>query len=63
MDSRKTPQKSLLALQVSERRWLGLYENTAVGIALADRDGCIPSANPALQRCWAIRAARSSGSI
>ncbi len=49
VDSRKTLQKSLLALQVSERRWLGLYENTAVGIALADRDGRILSANPALQ--------------
>lgn len=50
IESRKSLQQSLAALQVSERRWLGLYENTAVGIALADRDGRILSANPALQR-------------
>jgi PAS domain-containing protein len=50
VESRKSLQRSLLALQVSDRRWLGLYENTAVGIALADRDGRILSANPALQR-------------
>ncbi len=50
VESRKSLQKSLLALQVSDRRWLGLYDNTAVGIALADRDGRILSANPALQR-------------
>lgn len=39
-----------MALQISERRWLGLYNNTAVGIALADREGRILNANPALQR-------------
>lgn len=50
VESRKSLQKSLLALQASDRRWLGLYDNTAVGIALADRDGRILSANPALQR-------------
>lgn len=50
VDSRKSLQRSFTALQVSDRRWLGLYENTAVGIALADRDGKILSANPALQR-------------
>ncbi|MGE5472323.1 MAG: ATP-binding protein [Bacteroidota bacterium] len=49
VSSRKTLQSSLLALQISERRWLGLYENTAVGIALADREGRILTANPALQ--------------
>ncbi len=48
--SRKSLQRSFAALQVSDRRWQGLYENTAVGIALADRDGKILSANPALQR-------------
>ena len=48
--SRKSLQDSLTALQVLDRRWLGLYENTAVGIALADREGRILSANPALQR-------------
>lgn len=48
--SRKSLQESLVALQISERRWLGLYENTAVGIALADRDGRILVGNPALQR-------------
>lgn len=48
--SRKSLQDSLLALQISERRWQGLYRNTAVGIALADRDGRILKANPALQR-------------
>lgn len=50
VESRKSLQKSLLALQASDRRWLGLYDNTAVGIALADREGRILSANPALQR-------------
>lgn len=50
VESRKSLQRSFTALQVSDRRWLGLYENTAVGIALADRDGRILSANPALQR-------------
>ncbi len=50
VESRKSLQKSLWALQVSDRRWLGLYDNTAVGIALADRDGRILSANPALQK-------------
>lgn len=48
--SRKSLQDGLLALQISERRWQGLYKNTAVGIALADRDGRILKANPALQR-------------
>ena len=50
VESRQSLQRSFTALQVSDRRWLGLYENTAVGIALADRDGRILSANPALQR-------------
>jgi PAS domain S-box-containing protein len=49
VESRKSLQRSFTALQVADRRWLGLYENTAVGIALADRDGRILSANPALQ--------------
>lgn len=48
--SRKSLQDGLVALQISERRWLGLYKNTAVGIALADREGRILNANPALQR-------------
>jgi PAS domain S-box-containing protein len=48
--SRKSLQDGLVALQISERRWLGLYQNTAVGIALADREGRIVNANPALQR-------------
>ncbi|MBS1160858.1 MAG: domain S-box protein [Proteobacteria bacterium] len=48
--SRKSLQDGLLALQISERRWLGLYKNTAVGIALADREGRILKANPALQQ-------------
>jgi PAS domain S-box-containing protein len=47
--SRKSLQDGLVALQISERRWLGLYKNTAVGIALADREGRILKANPALQ--------------
>jgi len=50
VSSRKSLQEGLLALQISERRWLGLYKNTAVGIALADREGRILKANPALQR-------------
>ena len=50
VESRKYLQHSLAALQVSDRRWVGLYENTAVGIALVDRDGKIVLANPALQR-------------
>lgn len=48
--SRKSLQQGLLALQISERRWQGLYQNTSVGIALADREGRILKANPALQR-------------
>ncbi|MBR0565587.1 PAS domain S-box protein [Azoarcus sp. L1K30] len=48
--SRKSLQEGLVALQISERRWQGLYRNTAVGIALADRAGRILKANPALQR-------------
>jgi PAS domain S-box-containing protein len=48
--SRKTLQDGLLALQISDRRWQGLYRNTAVGIALADRAGRILNANPALQQ-------------
>jgi len=48
--SRKSLQEGLVALQISERRWQGLYKNTAVGIALADREGRILNANPALQR-------------
>lgn len=50
VESRQHLQRSLAALQVSDRRWIGLYENTTVGIALADRDGRIVLANPALQR-------------
>lgn len=50
IESRQYLQRSLTALQVSDRRWLGLYENTAVGIALADQDGRILQANPALQK-------------
>jgi PAS domain S-box-containing protein len=49
VENRQSLQSSLTALQIAERRWLGLYENTAVGIALADADGKILSANPALQ--------------
>lgn len=48
--SRKSLLESLRALQISERRWQGFYENTAVGIALVDGDGKIMKANPALQR-------------
>jgi PAS domain S-box-containing protein len=47
---RKFLQDSLRALQISEHRWLGLYENTAVGIAMADTEGRILIANPALQK-------------
>lgn len=48
--SRKSLQEGLRALQISERRWLGFYENTAVGIALVDAEGKIMMANPALQQ-------------
>jgi len=50
VESRKSLQEGLLALQISERRWQGLYRNSAVGIALADREGRILKANPALQK-------------
>ena len=50
VESRQSLQQSLTALQVADRRWFGLYENTAVGVALADGNGRILSANPALQR-------------
>lgn len=49
VESRKSLQESLLALQVSESRWHGLYVNTTVGIALADKSGKILHANPALR--------------
>ena len=55
VESRKSLQESLLALQISERRWHGLYMNTAVGIALAGRDGRILHANPALQSMLGYR--------
>ncbi len=48
--SRKSLLEGLRALQISERRWQGFYENTAVGIALVDADGKIMKANPALQQ-------------
>lgn len=48
--SRKSLQEGMRALQISERRWLGFYENTAVGIALVDAEGRIMKANPALQQ-------------
>jgi len=48
--SRKSLQEGLSALQISERRWQGFYENTAVGIALINADGQIMKANPALQQ-------------
>jgi len=50
IESRKSLQEGMRALQISERRWLGFYENTAVGIALIDADGKIMKANPALQQ-------------
>jgi len=48
--SRKSLQEGMRALQISERRWQGFYENTAVGIALLDTGGKIMKANPALQQ-------------
>ncbi|NTV10737.1 MAG: response regulator, partial [Zoogloea sp.] len=54
--SRKSLQEGLLALQISERRWLGFYENTAVGLALADTEGHVLRANPALQRMLGLSA-------
>ncbi len=48
--SRKSLQDSLVAQQISERRWMGLYQNSAVGIALADREGRILAANQTLQK-------------
>jgi PAS domain S-box-containing protein len=50
ISSRKSLQEGMRALQISERRWQGFYENTAVGIALLDTDGKIMKANPALQQ-------------
>ncbi|MCE1182457.1 MAG: ATP-binding protein [Rhodocyclales bacterium] len=48
--SRQSLQEGMRALQISERRWQGFYENTAVGIALINADGQIVKANPALQQ-------------
>jgi len=59
--SRKSLQEGMRALQISERRWQGFYENTAVGIALADADGRIMKANPALQRMLGYGPAEISG--
>ncbi len=50
ISSKKSLQDSLLAQQLSERRWIGLYQNSAVGIALADREGHILAANQTLQQ-------------
>jgi PAS domain S-box-containing protein len=47
--SRKSLLDGMRALQISERRWQGFYENTAVGIALLDTNGKIMKGNPALQ--------------
>jgi PAS domain S-box-containing protein len=38
------------ALRASEERWRAIFENSAVGIALVDSNGCPMAANPALQR-------------
>lgn len=46
--SRKSLLEGMHALQISERRWQGFYENTAVGIALVGADGRFMNANPAL---------------
>lgn len=46
--SRQSLLEGLRALQISERRWQGFYENAAVGIALIDVHGKIMKANPAL---------------
>ncbi|NMG43012.1 PAS domain S-box protein [Aromatoleum toluvorans] len=54
--SHKSLQDGLMALQISERRWQGFYENTAVGIALLDTDGKIMKANPALQKMLGYQA-------
>lgn len=48
--SRQSLLEGMRALQISERRWQGFYENTAVGIALVDAEGRIMRANPALQK-------------
>jgi len=61
VESRKSLQESHLALQVSERRWHGLYINTAVGIGLAGRDGRILHANPALQAMLGYRGSEIIG--
>lgn len=49
VNSRKSLQETVVSLMRSEQRWEGLYKNTRVGIALADMDGKIVKANPALQ--------------
>ena len=59
--SRKSLQEGLLALQISERRWQGFYENTAVGIALVDPDGKVMKANPALQKMLGYQAHEMPG--
>lgn len=47
--SRKSLQDTVSSLMRSEQRWDGLYQNTRVGIALADIHGKVIKANPALQ--------------
>ncbi|MBN8441713.1 MAG: PAS domain S-box protein [Thauera sp.] len=59
--SRKSLQQGLVALQISERRWQGFYENAAVGIALVDADGKIMKANPALQKMLGYEAREIRG--
>lgn len=59
--SHKSLQEGLVALQISERRWQGFYENTAVGIALADAEGRIMRANPTLQRMLGYSADEING--
>lgn len=59
--SRKSLLDGMRALQISERRWQGFYENTAVGIALLDTGGKIMKANPALQRMLGYGPAEITG--
>lgn len=49
------------ALQQSERRWWAIYEHSPVGIALADAEGTVRTANPAFRSMLGYTEAEMQG--
>jgi PAS domain S-box-containing protein len=59
--SRQDLQRSLDSRSESERRWRSLFENSAVGVCLADADGNLVETNPALQKMLGYSAQEMRG--